>query len=142
MTFQEKSLWAYGFAAIAAPVVYFAWLARQVARADAVADVGYVRALLWAIGGGILLNVIGSTFVRGAGRGADLKDQRDREIDRRGNAINFVVFSVLIVVPFALAMRDADTFWIANAIFLGGMAASIVSSAAKIAAYRGSFSKW
>jgi len=30
----------------------------------------------------------------------------------------------------------------ANAIFLGGIAASIVSSVAKIAAYRGSFQRW
>jgi len=136
MTFQEKSLWAYGFAAIAAPVVYFAWLARQVARTDAVADIGYVRALLWAIGGGILLNVIGSTFVRGTGRGADLKDQRDREIDRRGNAINFVVFSVLIVVPFALAVRDAETFWIANAIYLAYVASAVFGVAIKAVLYR------
>jgi hypothetical protein len=136
MTFQEKSLWAYGFAALAAPVVYFAWLARQVARADAVADIGYVRALLWAIGGGILLNMIGSTFVRGAGRGTDLKDQRDREIDRRGNAINFVVFSVLIVIPFALALRDAETFWIANAIYLAYALAAVIGVVIKAVLYR------
>jgi hypothetical protein len=136
MTFQEKSLWAYGFAALAAPVAYFAWLARQVARADAVADIGYVRALLWAIGGGILLNMIGSTFVRGAGRGTDLKDQRDREIDRRGNAINFVVFSVLIVIPFALALRDAETFWIANAIYLAYALAAVIGVVIKAVLYR------
>lgn len=136
MTFQEKGLWAYGFAALAAPVVYFGWLARQVSRADSVADVGYVRALLWAIGGGILLNIIGSTFVLGAGRGADLKDQRDREIDRRGNAINFVVFSVLVVVPFALAMRDAETFWIANAIYLAYAASAVIGVVIKTVLYR------
>jgi hypothetical protein len=39
-------------------------------------------------------------------------------------------------------MATADHFWIANAIFLGGMAASIVSSAAKIGAYRGSLPAW
>lgn len=136
MTFQEKSLWAYGFAALVVPAAYFGWLVGKIADASAVADIAYVRALLWAIGGGILLNAIGSTFVRGAGRGADLKDQRDREIDRRGNAINFVIFSVLIVVPFALAMRDAETFWIANAIYLAYAASAVIGVIIKAVLYR------
>jgi hypothetical protein len=136
MTFQERSLWAYGFAALAAPVAYFVWLAGKIADADAVADIAYVRVLLWAIGGGILLNMIGTVFVRGAGKGADLKDQRDREIDRRGNAINFVVFSILVVIPFALAMRDADSFWIANAIYLAYVASALLGVAIKAVLYR------
>jgi hypothetical protein len=36
----------------------------------------------------------------------------------------------------------ADHFWIANAIFLGGMAAALVSSVTKIAAYHGPFQRW
>ena len=49
---------------------------------------------------------------------------------------------VTAITALVLAMAMADHFWIANAIYLGGMAASIVSSAAKIAAYRGSFQSW
>ena len=39
-------------------------------------------------------------------------------------------------------MTRADHFWIANAIFLGGMAGALLSSVTKIAAYNGSFQRW
>jgi hypothetical protein len=39
-------------------------------------------------------------------------------------------------------MTKADHFWIANAIFLGGIAGALLSSVAKIAAYRGPFQRW
>ena len=46
------------------------------------------------------------------------------------------------IVALVLAMALADHFWIANAIFLGGMAAALVSSVTKIAAYHGPFQRW
>jgi hypothetical protein len=39
-------------------------------------------------------------------------------------------------------MSLADHFWIANAIFLAGIGAALVSSVTKIAAYHGPFQKW
>ena len=137
MTFEEKSQWAYGFASLVVPATYFGWLAGRIADADAVADIAYVRTLLWAIGVGVLVNVIGGMFARGAGgRGSDLKDQRDREIARRGDAVGFVVFSSLVVVPFALAMRDADTFWIANAIYLTYALTAVIGVVIKAVLYQ------
>ena len=41
-----------------------------------------------------------------------------------------------------LAMAMADQFWIANAIFLGGLAGALVGSVTKIAAYHGPFQTW
>jgi hypothetical protein len=133
MTFEEKSQWAYGFASLIVPATYFAWLARKIGDAGAVADIAYVRTLLWAIGAGILVNGIDG---RRAAKGAGLKDQRDREIARRGNAIGFIVFSVLVVAPFALALRDAETFWIANAIYLAYALTAVIGVAIKAVLYR------
>ena len=137
MTFEEKSQWAYGFASLVVPATYFGWLAAKIGDAGAVGDISYVRTLLWAIGVGVLVNVIGGMFARGAGgRGFDLKDQRDREIARRGDAISFIVFSILVVVPFALAMNDANTFWIANAIYLAYALTAVIGVVIKAVLYR------
>jgi hypothetical protein len=73
---------------------------------------------------------------------ADQNDERDREINRFGERIGNWLIIVGSIAALVLAMAMADHFWIANAIFFGGLAASIVSSAAKIAAYRGSFQAW
>jgi len=47
-----------------------------------------------------------------------------------------------VLLALVLAMLRQDQFWIANAIFLGGLAGALVSSITKIAAYHGPFQTW
>jgi hypothetical protein len=137
MTSEERNLWAYGFASLVVPAVYFAWLAGRVADAVDVADVSYVRALLWAIGVGIVVHTIGNVVALAPARtDAGVKDQRDRDIARRGDALSFYVFSVLVVGPFALAMADARAFWIANALYLAYALAAVFGVVVKAVFYR------
>ncbi len=137
MTFEEKSQWAYGFASLVVPATYLVWLAARIGDAGTVADIAYVRTLLWAIGAGVLVNIVGGMIVRASNPAdADKLDQRDRDIRRRGDAIGFIVFSVLVVGPFVLAMRDASTFWIANAIYVAYVLTALVTVAVKAVAYR------
>jgi hypothetical protein len=137
MTFQEKSLWAYGFASLVIPAVYLTWLARKLADTADVADISYVCALVWAIGAGIVVNMVGNTLVRGSNLSkADKSDRRDREIRVRGDAVNFIVFSILVVVPFILAMRDAETFWIANSIYVAYVLTAVIGVVIKAVLYR------
>ncbi len=137
MTFEEKSQWAYGFASLVAPAVYLVWLAGKITDVTSVADIDYVRTMLWAIGAGIIVNVIGGMFVRASNPDeADKRDARDRDIIRRGNAVGFIVFSTLVVGPFVLAMRDADTFWIANALYLAYILTALTTVVVKATLYR------
>jgi hypothetical protein len=46
------------------------------------------------------------------------------------------------IVALGLAMARTDHFWIANAIFLGGLLGSLLGAVAKAAAYRGSVDRW
>lgn len=65
-----------------------------------------------------------------------LSDVRDREIDRRGQRASFGVLGAGFGAALVLAMVDADTFWIGNALFLFGTVGAIVETTTKILLYR------
>ena len=99
---------------------------------------GYVRALLWTVGASIVANIVFDIFFGGGQR----KDQRDREIGRFGEHVGQALVVLGSVTALALAMMRADYFWIANAIYLGFVLSAVLSSVAKIVAYRRGFHPW
>jgi uncharacterized membrane protein (DUF485 family) len=142
MTFMEKSNWVVLVVAVPTLLVYAALVVPQVLSTP-VAEVSWVQPMIFAILGFIVANVLGNVVAAASNPGeADKKDQRDREIRHYGERVGSWLIIAGAITALVLAMATADHFWIANAIFLGGMAASIISSAAKIAAYRGSFQAW
>ena len=142
MAFMEKSNWVVLVVAVPTLLIYAALVVPQVLGTP-VAEVAWVQPMIFAIVGFIVANVLGNVVAAASNPGeADKSDQRDREIDHYGERIGNWLVIAGSIAALVLAMAMADHFWIANAIFLGGMAASIVSSAAKIAAYRGSFQAW
>jgi hypothetical protein len=139
MPFEEKSAWSYAAIAFVVPAVYFAVVLGRVPGAD-VGQIAYVRPLLIAIGAAMVLNmaaviVTGASAPTGAGR----RDERDSEINRRGERIGFYVMSVGVLIPFGLALAEAEQFWIANTIYLAFVLAALGSAIAKIVAYRRGF---
>jgi len=142
MAFMEKSNWVVLIVAVPTLLVYVAMVAPQL-LAKSVAEVSWVQPMILAIVGFTVANVLGNVVAAASNpREADKEDQRDREISHYGERIGNWLVIVGSIAALVLAMADADHFWIANAIFLGGMAATVVSSAAKIGAYRGSFQAW
>jgi hypothetical protein len=142
MAFLEKSNWVVLVVAVPTLLIYLALVVPQVLGTP-IAEVSWVQPMVFAIVGFIVANVLGNVVAAASNPGeADKKDQRDREIDHFGERIGNWLIIAGSIAALALAMARADYFWIANAIFLGGLAASIVSSVAKIAAYRGSFQAW
>jgi hypothetical protein len=73
---------------------------------------------------------------------ADKNDERDREIDQFGERVGNSLIIAGSIAALVLAMITADHFWIGNAIFLGAIAGTLLSSATKIAAYHGPFQRW
>ena len=63
-------------------------------------------------------------------------DVRDKEINRFGEYVGGVIVSVAMIGPLVLALADANTCWIANAIYTAFIVQAIVASAVKIVAYR------
>ncbi|QGQ21032.1 hypothetical protein GC089_11450 [Cellulomonas sp. JZ18] len=136
MSYEEKGAWVYGLVALAGWVTYVLVL---LVRADgaALADSPYVPTLLWTIGISAFAPVVGRLLVEVVRPSETHRpDVRDREIDRRGEYVGGIVLGVGMVGPFALALLDADSFWIANAMYTAFVVAAVVGSLVKVVAYR------
>ena len=108
-----------------------------------IAEVSWVQPMIFAIVGFIVANVLGNVVAAASNPSeADKNDERDREIDHFGERVGNWLIIAGSIAALVLAMTRADHFWIANAIFLGGIAGALLSSATKIAAYHGSFQRW
>jgi hypothetical protein len=150
MPFEEKFTWVSTVVSTGVAAVYFAIVLGQ-ARTVPVAEIAYQRPLLIAIGSLIALTILGtivvaigtavSAKIKGSGSVDDVnrKDERDADINRRGELIGYYVSSGGALGVLALAMLRCDPFWIANALYLSFVVGALVASVAKLVAYRRGF---
>jgi hypothetical protein len=142
MAFLEKSSWVALIVSVPTLLVYLAVIVPQV-LSQPIAEVSWVQPMIITIIVFVVANVLGNVVAAASNPGeADKTDERDREIDHFGKRIGNWLIIAGSITALALAMAGADHFWIANAIFLGGLAGSLLSSVTKIAAYHGPFQKW
>jgi hypothetical protein len=142
VTFLEKSNWVVLVVAVPTLLIYMALVVPQV-LGKPIAEVSWVQPMVFTIVGFIVANVLGNVVAAASNPGeADKKDQRDREIDHVGERAGNWLIIAGSIAALVLAMTGADHFWIANAIFLGGIAGSLLSAVTKIAAYHRSFQTW
>jgi hypothetical protein len=142
MSFEEKNTWIY---AVVTVVAFGAYLATILGRAQGapLTEVPYVGAMLWTIGAAIVASIAGRIVVAVAWpKDADKKDQRDKEIHRFGEYIGQSLVAVGALAALLLAMAEVDYFWIANAVYLAFVLSAVLSSAAKLVAYRRGFQPW
>jgi hypothetical protein len=142
VAFQEKRAWVMALVSVAAYAAYVVVVLGG-REAGALADSPYVAALLWTVGAAIVANVVLQIpLAMSAPRDAGSKDQRDREIYHFGEYVGQSFLVVGGVAGLVMAMAGTDHFWIANAIYLAFVLSAVLSSAAKIAAYRWGFQPW
>jgi hypothetical protein len=142
MAFLEKSNWVVIVVGVPTLLVYLAVVVPQVLGGP-VAEVSWVQPMILAIVAFVVANVVGNVVAAASNpREADRKDQRDTGIDHLGERIGNWLVIAGSIVALVLARTTADHFWIANAIFLGGIAGALLSSATRIAAYHGPFQQW
>ena len=142
MTFLEKSNWVVLVVAVPTLLVYAALVVPQV-LGKPIAEVSWVQPMIFAIVAFIVANVLGNVVAAASNPSeADKNDERDREIDRFGERVGNWLLVAGSIAALGLAMTRADHFWIANAIFVGGLTGALLSSVTKIAAYHGPFQRW
>jgi hypothetical protein len=150
MTFKEKMAWINALVTVVVGAVYCGVVG---ARLDGgpVSSVDYKWWMIGAVGVTIVFTIIG-TIVMAIGtaisaeikgtrsvKDIDREDERDVGIDKRGALVGYYVSSVGVLAALVLAMLRQDQFWIANALYLGLLVGSVVSSIAKIVLYRRGF---
>jgi hypothetical protein len=143
MSFEERSTWIYGLVTVVIPTVYFATMLGQI-RVRPAGEIDYVGPMLAAIGIAIAANIIGTILVAigsaiVSGEDADRSDERDKNINRFGDYWAYYVLSIGVAGALILTFVQAEHFWIANAIYLAFVLASLTSVTLKLFAYRRGF---
>lgn len=139
MSYEEKGQWVYIVVNLLTFGAYV-WILAGQAAGTPLTEVDYVPTLLSVIGVAIVLSIAGRILVEIVSHSESHKaDVRDRDIDRLGEYVGGVLLGVAMLVPFALALAEADHFWIANAMYAGFALAAFVGTAVKLVAYRRGF---
>lgn len=155
MSFEEKTTWVSGLVTLAVIAWYVSVVGVRLGQVP-VEQIAYQRPLLFAIGAMVVLTIAGTVAMAIAtaighaigieltGRGSvdddiDRKDERDAEIDARGDRSAYFVSSALMVGVLVLALLEVPHFWIANATFAALVMAGLVGIAVKLVAYRRGF---
>lgn len=142
MSSEERNAWQFG---ILATVTYAVYVAVILGRADGgpLVEVDFAWPMIWTILGSIAASIVlaiilGILFPRTVQK----PDVRDKQIGRFGDHVGqgFVIAGALAAMLMAIA--DWDRFWIANVIYLGFVLSAVLSSVAKIVAYRRGFQPW
>ena len=140
MSSEERGQWVYLVAIVLTYGAYVAIVLGQAAQTP-VADVDYIPVMLWAIGLGIALAIVGRIVVEIAGQIREPSDRhetdvRDRDIGRFGEYFAGTILGIGMVVPFVLTLAEFEYFWIANAMYLVFVLSALVGAAVKLIAYR------
>ena len=140
MSYEERGQWVYLIAIVLTYGAYVAIVLGQVAQTP-LAEVDYVPTMLWAIGIGIALSIVGRIVVEIAAQIASPSesheaDVRDRDIGRFGEYFAGTVLGIGMVVPFALTLAEFDYFWIGNAMYLAFALSALIGTTVKLVAYR------
>ncbi|MBB5618767.1 hypothetical protein [Microcella frigidaquae] len=142
MVYEEKIAWAGLPVSLLTLIGYVAVLLTR-ASSTPMPDTPYVDAMLGSIGVGVIVMIVIS-IIAGitARREGHVRDVRDKQIGARAE---FTARGVLVIGALAaliLAMLEADTFWIAQAIFLGFALSALLEGITKVALYRRGMAEW
>ncbi|GAA0239740.1 hypothetical protein GCM10010492_43630 [Saccharothrix mutabilis subsp. mutabilis] len=136
MSYEERGTWVYLLVTAGTWAAYAVVLLN---RDGPLVDVTYKGALLWAIGLAIVGTVVARILVEVFTRGDQKTDERDRDVNRRGEYVAGTVLGVAMVGPLALTLAEARHFWNANAMYAAFVLAAVVGSVVKLVAYRRGF---
>jgi hypothetical protein len=142
MSFQEKGVWTLAIVSAVTFIGYVIVIAQRAAGVP-IAEVEYVWPMVIAIAAAVVIGVVVTAIVAlTSPKDAGKADERDREINRRGEYIGQSLVVAGAVWALFLAMIEADYFWIANSLYLFFFLSAMVASVAKIVAYRKGFVGW
>ena len=136
MSFEEKSTWAVLITFILVYGWYFFEVSARLITGD-VAGVEYKSLMGVTVVMLIVISIVTHIAITVmAPDESDKADERDREINLRGEYLGGFIVSVAALLGIGLALLELTHFWIANALLLGLVIAEIVTDCTKIFLYR------
>ena len=147
MSYEEKNTWVFAFIAPLGYIVYLVLLFTGL-NGRPLPEAGYVWPMLGTILGAIAVGILGGivvgivTGITSGGKDTGKSDQRDKQINRFGDYIGSAFLVMGALGALVLAWFEAPHFWIANVIYLAFVLQAILSSIAKLVAYRRGLHAW
>jgi membrane glycosyltransferase len=143
MTAQQRSAWIFGLIAVVGYATYLV-LVFAAAAGGPLADAAYEAPLVGTVVGAIVANIVVSivvSIVAGTfgSRASSRVDVRDVEISQLGERVGNAPLVLGSLVALVLALVDVDSFWVANALYLGFVLSAVLGTAARLTAYSGGF---
>ena len=141
MSFQEKSTWITVVTVLFVYGQYFLNLTLQTPWAlESTTAVEY-RVLMFGTVVTLVIVMAVSHIVIAmfAPEASDQIDERDREINRKGEYIGGYVVGAAALTGMGMAMFETEHFWIANLLLLGLVLSEIVAGCIKLYIYRRGF---
>lgn len=136
MSFREKSAWMM----VVTLVVAYGWYLTTVIGqfgGGSVAGIDYQRTAVVAAIAVVVLAAVSHIVLAATGRaGSKQSHSGAAAIKRYARSTGGVVISAAAVLGMALAMVEADYFWIANVILAGLVVAELTSAGSEILIYR------
>lgn len=147
MSYEEKNTWVFAFIAPLGYIAYLVLLFTQLGGRPLV-EAEYVWPMAGSILGAIVAGIVGGilvgivTGIVSGGRDRSTSDQRDKQIGRFGEQVGNSFIVIGGVGALLLCFIEAPHFWIANVLYLCFVLAAILSSIAKLIAYRRGLPQW
>ena len=136
MSFEEKSTWAVLVSFVLVYGWYFLEIYGRLSGGD-VAEIDYKTLLGTTLVLLIIFSIVTHIAIAVmAPDESDKADERDRDINIRGEYLGGFVVSVAALVGIGLAFMELDHFWIANALLLGLVIAEVITDCTKLYFYR------
>ncbi|GEL46706.1 hypothetical protein CHO01_18220 [Cellulomonas hominis] len=141
MSYQEKNTWAFGVIAV---LGYGIYVAVVLGRADGgpLTEVAYAGPMLASIGAAVLAGIVAGIVLGAASPDRAVRDEREREIERLGEHVGQAFLVLGGLGGLALALLEADPFWIANVLYLGFVLSAVLSAVARLVAFRRGVGPW
>ena len=142
MSYEEKNTWVFAFLAPLAYAVYLVLLFSQLGGRP-LPEADYVWPMAGTILGAIVVGILGGIVVGiTSGKDGGKADLRDKQIGRFGEQVGNSFIVIGAIGALILCFIAAPHFWIANLLYLCFVLAGILSSLAKLAAYRRGLHQW
>lgn len=145
MSFTEKQSWVVLCAIVASTILYTTMVLDRPAG-QALVDTPYMWPLIWSVVATVVISIVGSIVIAIPAAVQDdcddsefEADERDKDIDRRGEVVGYIVFSIGVLNALVLCIAEADHFWIGNTIYMSGALASVVGCLVKLRLYKRGF---